>query len=67
MERDDISAETARILYLAYGKEAVEMAELRCKELQASRDRKGLESWRRVLAHVRALVAVDPGSPTRPS
>jgi hypothetical protein len=66
MEQTDV-AQTARILYLAYGKEAVEMAELRCKELQASGDHEGLKTWRRVLAHVRVLATVDPGSALKPS
>lgn len=64
MASDEIATETARILYLTYGKDAVEMAELRCKELAASGDREGLESWRRVLHAVTQLVS---GSSTPPS
>lgn len=38
----DVSEETARILFLAYGREAVEMAALRCAELKKTGDRAGL-------------------------
>jgi hypothetical protein len=60
MASDDISTETARIPYLTYGSDAVEMAELRCKELAASGDHQGLKSWRRVLRVVRQLVSAAP-------
>src|SRR4051794_37941863 len=42
----DISKETARILFLAYGRDAVQMAELRCAELKASGDKEGLSNWK---------------------
>ena len=60
MVSDHISAETARILYLTYGNDAVEMAELPCKELAASGDHQGLKSWRRVLRVVRQLASAAP-------
>ena len=48
----EISEETARILFLAYGQEAVEMAALRCRELKAAGDKIGLSNWKNVLRHV---------------
>jgi hypothetical protein len=56
----DISEETARILFLTYGHDAVEMATLRCAELKASGDKAGLASWRKVLSAVRSLAAASP-------
>ena len=49
----DVSQETARILFLTYGHDAVEMATLRCKELNKAGDQAGLASWKRVLKNVR--------------
>lgn len=59
MAREKISVETARVLYLTYGTDAVKMAELRCRELAQIGDTKGVESWREVLAEVEKLVAAD--------
>jgi hypothetical protein len=53
--------ETARVLYLVYGTDAVEMAELRCRELAESGDAEGLATWTRVLTGVKVLIATDPG------
>jgi hypothetical protein len=60
----EIPEETARILFLAYGQDAVEMAELRCAELETAGDREGLASWKKVLAHVRTLAAANPEQQT---
>jgi hypothetical protein len=38
----EIPEETARILFLAYGQDATQMAELRCAELEAAGDKGGL-------------------------
>ena len=59
----DTAEETARILYLAYGLEAVEMAELRCAELKAVGDKHGLANWEKVLGHVRELATANPEEP----
>ena len=56
----EIPEETARILFLAYGHDAVEMAELRCSELQKAGDKQGAASWTKVLKHVRTLAAANP-------
>jgi hypothetical protein len=56
----EIPEETARILFLAYGQDAVEMAELRCSELETAGDKEGLASWKKVLEHVRTLAAANP-------
>jgi hypothetical protein len=56
----EISEETARTLFLVYGLDAVEMAELRCRELEAAGDKGGLANWKQVLEHVRALTAANP-------
>jgi hypothetical protein len=40
----DVFEETARILFLTYGREAVEMAALRCAELKKAGDNAGLAS-----------------------
>jgi hypothetical protein len=54
----DVSEDTARILFLTYGQEAVEMAELRCRELaEAGEDN---AKWRKVLEHVRKLASANP-------
>ena len=59
----EISDETARILFLAYGQEAVQMAELRCTELKAAGDKEGLANWKKVLKHARVLAAANPEEP----
>jgi hypothetical protein len=59
----DIAEETARILYLAYGLEAVHMAELRCAELNAAGDKRRLATWKKVLDHVRGLTTANPEEP----
>jgi len=56
----DVSEDTARNLFLVYGQDAVEMAELRCRELEAAGDRGGLANWKDVLEHVRELAAANP-------
>ena len=56
----EISEETARILFLAYGQDAVEMAELRGREPEAAGDKGGLASWKEVLEYVRVLAAANP-------
>jgi hypothetical protein len=58
--RSDTSEETARILFLTYGHDAVEMATLRCAELKAAGDKAALASWRKVLRTVRSLAAANP-------
>ena len=51
------TGDTARILFLTYGQDAVEMAELRCRELaEAGQDN---AAWRKVLEHVRALASAN--------
>jgi hypothetical protein len=54
-----VSEETARILFLTYGHDAVEMAVFRCAELTKAGDKAGLSSWRRVLKHVQKLAAAN--------
>ena len=58
--KPEIAEETARILFLTYGHDAVEMAELRCSELDRAGDKEGAAGWREVLAYVRALAAANP-------
>jgi hypothetical protein len=55
----DVSEDTARILFLAYGHDAVAMATLRCAELKKAGDKAGLASWRKVLRGVRELAAAN--------
>jgi hypothetical protein len=55
-----VSEDTARILFLTYGHDAVQMAVLRCAELKKARDKAGLASWRKVLKNVRKLAAANP-------
>ena len=57
----DVSEETARILFLTYGHDAVQMAVLRCAELTKAGDRAGLASWKKVLKNVRTLAAAGGG------
>jgi hypothetical protein len=56
----DIAEETARILFLTYGQDAVHMAVLRCTELTNASDKAGLASWKKVLKNVRKLSAGNP-------
>ena len=55
----DVAEDTARILFLTYGHDAVEMAVLRCAELTKAGDKAGLRSWKKVLKNVRALAAAN--------
>jgi hypothetical protein len=55
----DVSEDTARILFLAYGHDAVEMATIRCAELKKAGDKAGLASWKKVLRSVRQLAAAN--------
>jgi hypothetical protein len=59
----DTTEETARILFLTYGRDAVEMVALRCAELKDKRDKAGLASWKKVLRSVRTLAAGNPEEP----
>jgi len=54
-----VAMETARILLLTYGRDAVEMAVLRCAELTKAGDKGGLASWKRILNDVRKLAAAN--------
>lgn len=56
----DVTEDTARILFLTYGHDAVEMAVLRCAELNKAGDKAGLRSWKKVVKNVRALAAANP-------
>jgi hypothetical protein len=56
----EVSEDTARNLLLVYGKDAVEMTELRCRELEAAGDKRGLADWKEVLEHVREQAAANP-------
>ena len=58
--RSDVAEDTARILFLTYGHDAVEMAVLRCAELTKAGDKAGLRSWKKVLKNVQALAAANP-------
>lgn len=55
----DVTEDTAHILFLTYGHDAVEMAVLRCAELTKAGDKAGLSSWKKVLKNVRALAAAN--------
>jgi hypothetical protein len=55
----DVTEDTARILFLTYGHDAVQMADLRCAELKDARDKAGLASWKKVLRSVRKLDAAN--------
>jgi len=57
----DATEDTARILFLTYGRDAVDMALLRCVELKRAGDKAGLVSWRKVLRSIRKLAAAIPG------
>jgi hypothetical protein len=60
LPESDVAEETARILFLTYGDEAVQMAVLRCAELNRAGDKPGLASWKKVLKNVRTLAAANP-------
>jgi len=55
----EVAEETARILFLAYGHDAVHMAARRCAELKDAGDKARRASWRRVLMSVRELAAAN--------
>jgi hypothetical protein len=55
----DVSEETARILFLTYGHDAVQMATLRYTELKDAGDNAGIASWKKVPENVRKLEAVN--------
>ena len=57
--KPDVAEETARILFLTYGQDAVQMAVLRCAELKDAGDKAGLRSWKKILIRVRALAAAN--------
>ena len=56
----DPAQETARILFLTYGHDAVQMAVLRCAELTKAGDKAGLAAWKKVLKNVRKLAVANP-------
>jgi hypothetical protein len=56
----DTSAEAARILFLTYGHDSVEMAALRCTELTKAGDKADAASWRKILKVVRGLATANP-------
>lgn len=56
----EITEEAARILFLTYGHDAVQMAELRCIELAERGDKDGSASWKEILGHARKLAAANP-------
>jgi len=60
LPESDVSEETARILFLTYGHDAVQMAVLRCAELKKAGDKAGFASWRKVLKNVRKLATANP-------
>ncbi len=60
MKQSDVTEEIARILFLTYGHDAVEMAVLRCTELDKAGEKAGLASWKKVLKNVRKLAAANP-------
>jgi hypothetical protein len=54
-----VTEDAARILFLTYGHDAVQMAVLRCAELKRAGDEAGLKSWKKILKNVRALAAAN--------
>jgi hypothetical protein len=56
----DVDEETARILFLTYGHDAVHMAALRCGELTKIGDKAGTASWKKILKNVRKLAPPNP-------
>lgn len=59
-DRTEIAEEAARILFLTYGHDAVQMAGLRCVELAERGDKAGSASWKEILGHVRKLATANP-------
>jgi hypothetical protein len=57
--RSDVAEETARILFLTYGHDAVQMAVLRCAELTKAGETAGFASWKKILNNVRTLAAAN--------
>jgi hypothetical protein len=57
--QSDVAVQTARILFLTYGRDAVEMAVLRCAELTKAGDKAGVASWEKILNNVRKLAAAN--------
>lgn len=45
--------------FLTYGRDAVEMAVLRCAELTKAGDKAGVASWKKILNNVRKLAAAN--------
>ena len=56
----DVAEQTASILFLTYGHDAVQMAVLRCAELTKAGDRAGLASWKNVLKNVQKTGSRKP-------
>ena len=54
-----VTEDAARILFLTYGHDAVQMAVLRCGELKQAGDTAGLRSWKKILKSARALAAAN--------
>ena len=59
LPKSDMAEDTARILFLTYGHDAVQMAVLRCAELNKAGDKAGLASWKKILKNVRMLAAAN--------
>jgi len=57
MENGRPEIEAAKVLYQAYGADAPEKAELRCKELAEQGNAKAVENWKLVLEQVKLLIA----------
>jgi len=60
LSESNVAEEAARILFLTYGHDAVQMAVLRCAELTKAGDKAGLASWKEILKNVRKLAAANP-------
>jgi hypothetical protein len=56
----EVAEQTAHILFLTYGHDAIEMATLRCDELIKTGDKAGSASWKKIRRYVRKLVAANP-------
>jgi hypothetical protein len=54
-----VADEAARILFLTYGHDAIQMATLRCAELTKAGDKEGAASWGKILKVVRRLAAAN--------
>jgi hypothetical protein len=61
----NVTEDAGRILFLTYGQDAVEMAELRCRELAEGGDHVAVSDWRTILKHVRQLAASNPKEQSR--